>query len=181
MAINPEGINREARGLLDLFRAKVGGRQPDRFLKEIRTQVDAVPFLANPLVRVGVASVTTTGTATATVTIPQDECWLLYQAAAIVEGAASASQNASAYGVLKLGNIPTQGGGGTADAYLNAWDWIATDDATATQNRGASCVYTPPGHLLLQPGTTISNEIDTKNTTVSLTARVYALYSPLSV
>lgn len=181
MAIDPRRINREMRGFLDLVRAKVGGSQPQNFDSAIKTQIDAIPFLAASQMVTKSASATGTGTQDTEIDVPADEAWLVYQLGAFWEGASTSLATAAATGYLAIGNTPTSGGGGTADAILGNWDWVGTLVGGSAQQRSAQFVWTPPGHFVLPPSSSVLNKNQAKASTVSCTSRVYALYTPLKV
>lgn len=172
MAIEPRRVNRESRGLLDLFRAKVGGKQPDTFEQKIRCIVNNTPFLSVAGMEVQVDNVTSANGNTS-FTVPQDEAWLIHYASCTCLATPSAAFQV----VVTLSLLQIQKGSGTSsevvlDRDMQRWTALATEPIQAT------AVYNPGKELLLPPDCMVRGAI---RATASNTATLAVWYTPLKV
>lgn len=176
MAISEKRVNRESRGLLDLFRAKVGGQGPKEFSTNVQPTVDVTGFLGSGILVTRTASLTAASGAIE-IDVPSDEVWLLYCLSVGVHQITSSQVGYS--GHLYLKDIPNGTGGAAIDAKVAWWGYTPSLSGPVAQNQLAEAQFVPGHTLLLPPDSGVGSVINAAP--VSVVQNLSVLYSVLKV
>lgn len=182
MAIQQDRVNRPARGLLDLFRAKVGGKGPDRFSQVIQPTLDVTSYLAAHQLKVARTSTTSTSTTSITLTVPQSETWMIHAIHGEVYNSTAGTHLDSTVNQMQIVFLSTAAGTVTT-LELGAYNWRGSADPAVgvTQVRQGSYTWTPGRTFLLPPGAGIRNSIVARTGSLSVNVIVTCLYTPMLV
>jgi hypothetical protein len=175
----PNIINRESRGFLSLFRAKVGGKGPEVLKTDVQPVIDITQFLASTRIKYYEVSGDGTPPGSQTITVPSDETWLLHWVNAAIYSNTLLDEAQSAVRLLAFRGIneSTSGFEYNALAYFGI---RGSTDATATQECVGNFTWTPR-NFILPPGTSIQNQSVRSSLTTSCKAVLGVGYTLLDV
>jgi len=169
-------VNREPRGFLSLFLAKVGGQTPRTIREEIQPVVEISPFTRASLLRGQLDTASGAPPANVSILIPDRELWWIHSISLTMVTAAVAVAAESAVCQLRLLNIDDDNGNlvdiELGSAFLN-------QDASS-EHSGSSFTYVPRG-LILPGGASIQGLQKVSDFTSNFTNTVSVLYSKLEV
>lgn len=172
-------INREARGFLDLFRAKVGGQGPQTLLDTVQPTVDVNGYLSSNVLRGATSETTGNPPANISIAVPELQSWLIYAISIQLSSFNLTAINTGAFFGLQIQGLPDSAGA-TTDINLGGVGMNARG-AGASVALGESFTYTPPGVLILPSGTNIQGQYFVDNTSINYRLNVSVLYAELNV
>lgn len=179
--IRQDRVNRPARGLLDLFRAKVGGKGPDTFSQLIQPTIDQAAFLQAADMKATRVATTTTTTTSIALAVPQSETWIIHNVLALYQNDATASAATSwAIGYLSVINL-LNGVGTATNIEIDTWSWQGGDGGAGNSGNIASARFQPGGTFIMPPGAAFRNTIDATSGATTRRLVLTVWYTPLLV
>lgn len=167
-------INREAKGFLDFFRAKVGGQGPLNFGDNVQPTVDVGPFVASGLIKGFQVSASGGPGTVATQTVPADEAWLMYGISSWISDTYTLPGE-QGWLTLTIGGLRATDG--SAVTAVLGHGQIRAEEALATAVLYTDSVQFSPGSpMILSPGMNIQAGLTSSSGSSAIgVSGVYAL------
>lgn len=171
-------INREARGFLSFFRAKVGGQGPQFVDDLVRPTIDVGRFTSISLLRGATTTAVGNPAANLSIAVPDDEFWQLYAIHLTISSTITSAQDTGAVWALQIQGLP-DGAGAVTDLTLGTA--VLSNQGGAANSVGGGCSLNPNGDLIVPGGVNIQGQYVRDNTTANYNVTLSVLYGLITV
>lgn len=171
-------INREARGFLSFFRAKVGGQGPQYLRDDVQPVINVTPFYGNSELRGATTTATGNPPANLNIAVPSSEFWMIDVVHLNISTSTTQAADAGAVWGLQIQGLPDSDGVVT-DLNLGTAQF-KNESGTTAITLGGGCDWSPHGSVILPPGTNIQGQYIRDDTTSAYIATLAVLYTLIS-
>lgn len=167
-------INREARGFLNLFRAKIGGQGPITLREDVQPIIEVGPFLKAGLIRaVKDENSGASPPPNCNIAVPDGEIWDIKAISLSIFADTSIPTEHIAVWKMQLQGL-TDSDGNIID--LDLGNVVMDNLSSITRPASGTLVYTPGYPLLLPSKANIQGQFHQDNTASNYTASLNVLY-----